>query len=164
MIRRRTLLVGGGIGAFALLGGGYVVWTQVGSHVDGTFPLTLTDAEWRDRLTEEQFDVMRLGKTERQFASPLNDEKREGTYACAGCAQPVYSSETKFDSGSGWPSFYDAIEAGTATRPDPSLMGMLTEVHCANCGSHLGHIFEDGPEPTGERHCINGIALDFAAA
>lgn len=163
MSGRRTILIGGS--AAALLGAGaWVVYTQIGSHAGNDFPVSMSRADWRNRLTEAQFEVMRLGKTERAFSSPLVEETRDGTYSCAGCGQAVYASETKFYSPSGWPSFASAIEGNVGTRPDPSLGGMLTEAHCSRCGSHLGHIFDDGPPPTGKRHCINGLALDFAAA
>ena len=164
MTDRRTILLGSGATLAALGAGGWLVWTQIGSHAGDDFPVSMSRDEWRARLTEAQFRVLRLGKTERPFSSPLVEETRAGTYSCAGCGQAVYASGTKFYSDSGWPSFTSAIDGNTATRPDPSLGGMLTEVHCANCGGHLGHIFDDGPEPTGKRHCINGVALDFSVA
>lgn len=132
---------------------------------EGPFPVTRTEAEWRARLTDAEYAVLREADTERAFTSPLNDETREGTYVCAGCDTPVYASETKFDSGTGWPSFYEALPDAIGTMEDRTLLFIVrTECHCATCGSHLGHIFDDGPEPTGLRHCINGVALDFVPA
>ena len=125
-------------------------------------PVRLTEAEWRNRLDPQEFAVLREEDTERAFTSPLNDEHRAGTFVCAGCELPVYRSETKFDSGTGWPSFSEAIRGAVATKEDRSLfLGVRTEVHCARCEGHLGHIFADGPAPTGNRHCINGVAMDF---
>ena len=124
-------------------------------------PVRLSEAEWRARLTPEAFRVLREEGTERAYTSPLNDETRAGTYACAGCALPLYRSEVKYDSGTGWPSFTEAIRGAVATKPDRFLLVLRTEVHCARCEGHLGHIFEDGPPPTGNRHCLNGVALEF---
>ena len=123
-----------------------------------------TDEEWKRILTPEQYYVLRREGTERAGTSPLNREKRAGTFHCAGCDLPVYSSKTKFDSGTGWPSFWEAIENSVGTRTDRSFFMTRTEVHCRRCGGHLGHIFDDGPPPTGKRHCINGVALKFKAA
>lgn len=128
------------------------------------FPLTLTDAQWRARLTKAEYWVLREEGTERPYSSPLNEEHRAGTFVCAGCATAVYSSKAKFDSGTGWPSFWQAQPGGTATSTDYKIGYPRTEVHCATCGGHLGHIFDDGPRPTGKRHCINGVALDFKPA
>ncbi len=122
---------------------------------------TINDAEWRQRLTPEQYNVLRKHATERPGASPLNDEKRPGTFVCAGCGQPVYDAATKYESGSGWPSFYAPVPGGVEMQTDRSLFMTRTEVHCKNCGGHLGHVFPDGPRPTGQRHCINGAALKF---
>lgn len=108
--------------------------------------------------------VMREQETERAFTSALNDEKRRGDFLCRGCALPVYQSSTKFDSGTGWPSFWQAIDGAVATQPDRSLFMTGTECHCARCGSHLGHVFDEGPKPTGKRHCINGVSLEWCVA
>jgi len=120
-----------------------------------------TDADWKTTLSPEQFHVLREHGTERAGTSPLNREKREGTFNCAGCGAPLFSSETKFESGTGWPSFYRPIEGAIATTTDSSYGMTRVEVHCAQCGGHLGHVFPDGPPPTGERYCMNGVALDF---
>lgn len=128
------------------------------------FEITKTPDEWRKILTAEQFYILREEGTERAFTSPLNDEKRKGTFHCQGCDLPVYASETKFDSGTGWPSFYQEVENAVRTKEDNSFFMKRTEVHCRRCGGHFGHIFADGPKPTGLRHCINGIALKFVPA
>lgn len=123
--------------------------------------LTLSEDEWRQRLTPEQFYVLRNEGTERAFTSPLNDEKREGVFVCAGCQLPLFDSATKYDSGTGWPSFFDAKENHLGFKRDFKLFLPRKEYHCARCGGHQGHIFDDGPEPTGLRYCNNGIALQF---
>lgn len=119
------------------------------------------DGEWKKLLGDDQYSVLRHEGTERPFSSALNDEKRVGTFHCAGCDLPLYRSETKFDSGTGWPSFYEAIKGAVDTKIDKSFFSTRTEVHCIRCGGHQGHIFTDGPKPTGNRHCINGVALSF---
>lgn len=121
----------------------------------------MDEAEWRRRLTPEQFAVLRQHATERPGTSPLNAEKRQGKYVCAGCGQTLFGSEAKYNSGSGWPSFWAPEEGAVATETDRSHFMVRTEVHCAGCGGHLGHVFEDGPQPTGLRYCINGAALSF---
>lgn len=126
-----------------------------------TFEIIKTPEEWRAILTDKQYAVLREEGTERAFTSPLNDEKRTGVFHCAGCDLPLYDSETKFDSGTGWPSFYEALPDAVGTKRDTSLFMIRTEVHCRRCGGHLGHVFDDGPPPTGKRHCINGISLTF---
>lgn len=128
------------------------------------FEITRTPDEWRSLLTPEQFDVLRQQGTEPPFSSPLNDQHGEGTYTCAGCDLPVFSSATKFDSGTGWPSFYAPIAAAVGTAEDNAFGVTRTEVHCRRCGGHLGHVFDDGPPPTGDRYCMNGVALEFVAA
>jgi len=128
---------------------------------DEAFPVSCSDAQWRDKLSASQFHVLRKHGTEPAGTSPLNNEKRPGTYLCAGCDQDLFQSETKYNSGSGWPSFYEPISGAVATTIDRSHGMSRTEVHCARCGGHLGHVFEDGPEPTGLRYCMNGVALKF---
>ena len=120
-----------------------------------------TDEEWRNTLTPEQFHVLREHGTERAGTSPLNWEKRDGTFSCAACGQPLFSSDTKFESGTGWPSFFRPIEGAVGTTEDRSYGMRRIEVHCSRCGGHLGHVFPDGPKPTGERYCMNGVALNF---
>ncbi|MAM61647.1 peptide-methionine (R)-S-oxide reductase MsrB [Maritimibacter sp. UBA3975] len=129
-----------------------------------TYEVTRSEEEWRAMLTELEYSVMREEGTERPYTSPLNDENRTGTFLCKGCDQPLYASETKYDSGTGWPSFYQAKSGAIGTKDDRKLLSVRTECHCSRCGSHLGHIFDDGPEPTGKRHCINGVSLTFAPA
>ena len=125
-------------------------------------PVQKTDDDWKRELTPDQYRVLRQHGTERAGTSPLNDEHREGTFYCAGCGEPLFDSNTKYDSGSGWPSFYAPMEGSVATTLDTSHGMRRDEVHCAKCGGHLGHVFPDGPEPTGLRYCMNGAALKFA--
>jgi peptide-methionine (R)-S-oxide reductase len=120
-----------------------------------------TDEQWRQTLTPEQFQVLRQHGTERRGSSPLLHEQRDGTFACAGCGQPLFASETKFESGTGWPSFWRPIEGAVGTTVDNSYGMTRVEVHCNRCGGHLGHVFPDGPQPTGMRYCMNGVALNF---
>ncbi len=127
-----------------------------------SFRVSKTEAQWRQKLTKSEFYVLRDAGTERAFTSPLDKEKRKGTFVCAGCGNRLYSSAHKYDSGTGWPSFYKAVDGGAVgTTTDYKIGYPRTEVHCADCGGHLGHIFGDGPQPTGKRHCINGVAMDF---
>jgi len=121
----------------------------------------LSNAEWKGRLTEMEFHVLRKEGTERPFTSPLNDVKQAGTFVCAGCALPLFTTKMKYDSGTGWPSFFNAIEGAVETKRDFKLIAPRTEYHCARCGGHQGHVFKDGPRPTGLRYCNNGVALDF---
>ena len=129
-----------------------------------TFEVTLTEAEWRAKLTPEQYAVLREEDTERAGSSPLDHEKRLGTFHCAGCDLPLYASAAKFDSGTGWPSFFEPLPNAIGTKDDSGLFGSRTEVHCRRCGGHLGHVFDDGPKPTGLRYCMNGLAMKFIAA
>jgi peptide-methionine (R)-S-oxide reductase len=122
---------------------------------------TKTDAQWRAELSPEAYNVLRHEGTERAGSSPLNNEKRAGTFVCAGCDQPLFSSETKFESGTGWPSFYDVLPGAVETKTDFKIIWPRTEYHCSNCGGHQGHVFNDGPDPTGQRYCNNGVALKF---
>lgn len=155
--------------AFLLASGRTTVRAGTSPTEAGTGPkefetLELTEAEWRKRLTPEQFYVLRREGTERAFTSPLNDEKRKGVYACAGCGLELFESDKKYDSGTGWPSFYDVIPGRVGTKRDYKLFWPRTEYHCARCGGHHGHVFEDGPQPTGLRYCNNGVALTFVPA
>jgi len=131
---------------------------------DPQFEVTKTDDEWESTLSPEQFYVLRQHGTERAGTSPLNYEKRSGVFKCAGCSAPLFSADTKFESGTGWPSFFAPIESAVATTVDRTFGMTRTEVHCAKCGGHLGHVFPDGPRPTGLRYCMNGVALEFEPA
>lgn len=133
--------------------------------IAGTEPVwnNLTNADWKQRLTPAQYAVLREEATEAQNSSPLLNEKRKGIYSCAGCDLPAFASETKFDSGTGWPSFFDVLPSAIGTKEDNSYFATRTEVHCSRCGGHFGHVFDDGPKPTGLRYCLNGVALAFGA-
>ncbi|MDB5696084.1 MAG: methionine sulfoxide reductase [Sphingomonas bacterium] len=151
-------LTGLGIAGFAIGGcGGATAKTQE------RFAFQLTDAEWKKRLSPAAYRTLRHEDTERPGTSPLNGEKRAGVYSCAGCKLPLFSSRTKFESGTGWPSFWAPLANAVATKSDTSLFGERVEVHCRRCGGHLGHVFDDGPKPTGKRYCMNGVAMTFAA-
>jgi peptide-methionine (R)-S-oxide reductase len=143
---------------------GALVESATTASADTGFAVTHTDAEWRDLLTPAQYGVLRNAGTEPPYSSPLNDEHRRGVFSCAGCAQHLFSSDTKFDSGTGWPSFWKPLGNAVLTRPDASAHMMRTEVLCSQCGGHLGHVFNDGPPPTGLRYCMNGVAMTFEAA
>jgi peptide-methionine (R)-S-oxide reductase len=128
---------------------------------DLEFPVQKTDDEWQEKLSPSQYHVLREHGTERAGTSPLNHEKRAGTFFCAGCGSPLFASDTKFESGTGWPSFWRPLDESVETSEDRSSFMTRTEVHCAKCGGHLGHVFPDGPPPTGQRYCMNGAALKF---
>jgi peptide-methionine (R)-S-oxide reductase len=159
--RRYLLLLGAGLAALAI-----VRWPRlaIAAAEQETFEVQKSDAEWKRILTPAQYDVLRRHGTERPGSSPLDHEKRKGTFACVGCDLPLYSSDTKFDSGTGWPSFYQPLPDAIRTTEDKSLFMTRTEVHCRRCGGHLGHVFDDGPKPTGLRYCMNGVALKFSPA
>jgi peptide-methionine (R)-S-oxide reductase len=164
MLARRTVGIAAAATA-AMSGAGLMRWFGQDAQAEdlGPFEGTHSVEEWRRRLTAEQYYVLRAHGTERAGSSPLDREKRTGTFVCAGCELPLFSSETKFDSGTGWPSFYAPLEDAIGTSEDRSLFVTRTEVHCRRCGGHLGHVFEDGPPPTGLRYCMNGVALAFVA-
>lgn len=164
MLSRRYLLTG--ITTLVGLGAATYYFTNKGeqnAQASGEFEFMLTREEWLKRLTPDQFAVLREEATERPNTSPLLHEKGVGAFHCAGCDLPLYRSETKYDSGTGWPSFYAAMDNAVRTKTDYKLLVPRTEAHCRRCGGHLGHVFNDGPKPTGKRHCINGVSLQFVA-
>ena len=165
MTTRRNVLLGA---AFGLLAGAGALSAFTATGDPGgstnTFQVNHTDDEWRHLLSPAAYDVLRNAGTEAPYSSPLNDEHRSGTFVCAGCGQPLFSSATKFDSGTGWPSFWKALDNAVIERPDNSEGMSRTEVLCSRCGGHLGHVFDDGPQPTGLRYCMNGVAMGFQPA
>jgi peptide-methionine (R)-S-oxide reductase len=150
------------IGGFGCAAAAYTLLAGVPSTAQQRFRVVKTVAQWRQQLGPDRYEILREAGTERPFSSPLNNEHRRGTFLCAGCRQPLFGSSTKFDSGTGWPSFYRALPGAIVTRADHSLFMQRTEVLCGNCGGHLGHVFPDGPKPTGLRYCMNGLAMIFA--
>jgi len=150
-----------GAGALAMLIANRIFGAPSASRAAESFEITHSDAEWRSLLTPAQYSVLRLEGTERAFSSPLDHELRSGIFACAGCDLPLYSSTTKYDSGTGWPSFWQPLDNAIGTADDTFLAMKRTEVHCRRCGGHLGHVFNDGPPPTGLRYCMNGVAMTF---
>lgn len=164
---RRNVLIGGGAAVIA-----WIASTELGDHMKKSFVASdttsgndfavhHTDAEWHRLLSVNQYRVLRAEGTELPYSSPLNDEHRPGTFTCAGCALALYSSQTKFDSGTGWPSFWQPLDQAVVERKDGSFGMERTEIHCSRCGGHLGHVFNDGPQPTGLRYCMNGVAMQF---
>ena len=159
-MRRRDLIMGGVAASL----GAAVLSCRRSVAATGAFPVKHTQAEWRRLLTPAQYEVLREGGTETAGTSPLLHEHRRGVFACAGCDQPAFSSTTKFESHTGWPSFWNHLPRAVATTSDNTLGMVRTEVHCSRCGGHLGHVFDDGPQPTGLRYCMDGVALKFHAA
>ena len=169
-VRRRLIVGGVGVAAVAALGVlglrrfiGASPALAADAPPAGHFEVTHTDAEWRALLTPDQYAVLRQQGTERAFTSPLDHEKRSGTFSCAACANALFSSKTKFDSGTGWPSFWQPLPKAVNEENDSTLGMVRTEIHCHRCGGHLGHVFDDGPPPTGLRYCMNGVAMTFKA-
>lgn len=157
MLNRRSLLARAGLAAIAARVG----FAETSAQAAGAFAVAHTDDEWHKLLTSDQYAVLRQAATEYPYSSPLLHQEGKGIFACVGCAQDAFSSTTKFDSGTGWPSFWSAIDKSVGTTRDTSLGMVRTAVHCTNCGGHLGHVFDDGPKPTGLRYCMNGIAMTF---
>lgn len=165
-LNRRTLILTGLIGAGAYGAANFtgILSNSASAKSGKKFKITRTPEEWKKRLGPARYRILRQAGTERAYSSPLDKEKREGVFACAGCNLGLYSSKTKFDSRTGWPSFWAPIKGRVGTSTDYKIGYPRTEVHCSRCGGHLGHIFSDGPKPTGKRHCINGLALKFIPA
>jgi peptide-methionine (R)-S-oxide reductase len=158
--RRLLLTTTAGIGLLAA----FRLFRAGEARADEHFEVEMSEDEWRKKLTPAQFSILRKHGTEPPGSSPLNDEHRKGTFACAGCDLPLFASETKFDSGTGWPSFYQPLPKAVGTTEDRSYFMLRTEAHCSRCGGHLGHVFDDGPKPTGLRYCMNGLSLAFKPA
>ena len=152
------------LGGIASGAGAIALWQLLPGRAQAAYPYRLTDAQWRKKLSPWAYKVLRQEATEHPYSSPLNKEHRAGVFACAGCGQQLFSSKTKFDSGTGWPSFWAPLPRAVGTSRDVALGYPRTEVHCARCGGHLGHVFDDGPRPTGKRYCMNGVALSFQPA
>jgi peptide-methionine (R)-S-oxide reductase len=165
ILTRRNMLLGAAFGVLAAAGS-VLAFTAAGAPTGPakTFEINHSDDEWRHLLTPQQYAVLRTASTEAPYSSPLNDEHRSGTFDCAGCGQALFSSTTKFDSGTGWPSFYRALNNAVLEQRDNSEGMSRTEVLCNRCGGHLGHVFNDGPPPTGLRYCMNGVAMGFRPA
>ncbi len=160
---RRNILLGLGVFSAAIAGMRGLFWGGL-AHAARTYEVTRTDAEWKKLLQPDQYRVLRKAGTETPHTSPLNKEKRAGAYICAGCALPLFSSATKFESGTGWPSFWQPMDKAVVEESDNTRFMKRTEVLCRRCGGHLGHVFDDGPKPTGLRYCMNGVAMNFKAA
>ena len=161
MTTRRNVLLGGGI--FVAFGAAQL-WRTSGGNPDTNYEITRTPEEWRSILSDQEFNILRQAGTEQPFTSPLNDENRSGVFSCAGCQLENYESKAKYESGTGWPSFTASLDNAIVKQSDRKLLIERTEVLCRRCGSHLGHVFDDGPAPTGKRHCLNGLALRFSAS
>ena len=162
MSRRITLLRLGALSG--ILAGMRGLFGSSQAHAAQVYEVSRTEGEWQKLLNPDQYRVLRKAGTERPHSSPLDKEKRAGVFSCAGCALPLFSSKTKFDSGTGWPSFWQPMEKAVVEQTDTTLFMKRTEVLCRNCGGHLGHVFDDGPKPTGLRYCMNGVAMNFAPA
>jgi peptide-methionine (R)-S-oxide reductase len=162
-VSRRRFLIGAGAASAVVLTASACARPATASPVD-EYEVTHTDAEWQELLSGDQYNVLRQAGTESPHSSPLNDEHRSGVFSCAGCAHELFSSDTKFDSGTGWPSFSQPLDGAVIEDADSSLVMTRTEVLCRRCGGHLGHVFDDGPQPTGLRYCMNGVAMTFLPA
>ncbi len=160
---KRNFMMVGGVMLAGLAVSGIAALRSGSALAKGNFAVTRTDAQWRKMLSPAAYRVLRQADTESPYTSKLNDEHRKGIFVCAGCSQGLFGSATKFDSGTGWPSFYQPLAGGVATTTDYKIGMPRTEVHCARCGGHLGHVFNDGPKPTGKRYCMNGAAMNFVS-
>ena len=160
-MNRRELMGMASVGVVAAAFIGQRVMMRGSAEGGGNFPYKLTDTEWRAKLSPDSYNVLRKAGTEKTYSSPLLKEHRAGIFACAGCGQPLFSSKVKYDSKTGWPSFWDVLPKATLKRPDFKIGTPRTEIICSNCGGHIGHVFTDGPKPTGQRYCMNGDAMTF---